>query len=148
MAVKKDIRVKIADNVYERTHCLDSLMAKNARGHAMVKVGDKTLTHHKEQWLIWRKNEIIPEGHILHHKCHRKQCINVLHLEVLPNDVHCRLHQIGEKNNSAKLNKRKVKQIRKYYESGALGLKTLSEMYEVTKPCIWNIIAYKSWVKI
>lgn len=49
------------------------------------------------------KNGLIPEGYELHHKCQKKACVNLEHLELIRVSKHRQMHVLGSRNPGAKL---------------------------------------------
>lgn len=56
--------------------------------------------------------------------------------------------KIGVKNHNAKLNPKKVKQIRILYETGSFNISEISRYYNVTRPVIQSILKGKTWTHV
>ena len=56
--------------------------------------------------------------------------------------------QQGESHSQVKLNKIKVKKIRKLYKSGGYSRSQLGDKFDVTKACIQAVVEYRSWKHI
>ena len=94
---------------------------------------------------------LIPNNHIVRHKCDNPNCISPEHLVIgtyqqNSDDMVSRNRSAkGIKNASAKLTESDVLSIRKEYKKDVIRMKDLSEKYGVSITVISNVIKNKSW---
>lgn len=121
----------------------------NTRGYGVVRVGRKTALAHRFSYSI-HKGEI-PNGLFACHRCDNPSCINPDHIflgtnQDNMNDMKLKgrsQDNLGHKNPKAKLNEEQVIKIRSI--SHMLSPKSLAEMFDVSRACIYDVLKRKRW---
>jgi len=115
-------------------------------GYGRVRINSKQRVAHQVSWLL--TNHIIPEGHIMRHKCRNKHCVNPEHLETgtpaenIADRIRDGTSNRGIRSARAKLTEEQVRQIR---ERAGENQRGLAEEYGVNSRTISDIIHRKHW---
>jgi DNA-binding transcriptional regulator YiaG len=123
--------------------------SRSAYGHGQFGVNGKKRYAHQVSWLL--TNHIIPEGHVIRHKCRNKHCVNPEHLETgtqaenMADKIRDGTSTKGIKHPKAKLTEEQVRQIR-----ARVGEKqrVLAEEYGVSRETISLISSRKVWAHL
>jgi hypothetical protein len=124
------------------------LGCKDRCGYGLIRYNYKNEKIHRMIWFIY--NKIIPQGHIIRHKCKNKNCCNPDHLETgtMKENQQDRIRdgtdQRGENGFHAKLTAEQVREIK-------VSTKTQTELaqeYSVCRATIWDILHNKTWKHI
>jgi len=132
-------KVNKTDTCWLWTGCCDAF------GHGVIGINCKQSFVHRVSWVL--AGNIIPDGHVVRHKCRSKNCVNPEHLETgtqaenAADMIRDGTSAKGVKNPSCKLTEEQVRQIRASTESGAF----LAKKFGVSQPTICNIRAGKRW---
>jgi len=73
---------------------------KDTKGYGKFDVNGRTKVAHRLMWELFRGP--IPKGHHIHHKCGRRDCINLKHLETLPEKDHRARHKMSPERKTAR----------------------------------------------
>ena len=117
-------------------------------GYARVGINKQFQYIHRITWFL--TGNIIPEGHIIRHKCRNRNCCNPEHLETgtYTENQSDRIRDgttvKGEKQHLAKLTSAQVIDIRLSTESQ----RKLAKRYNVSQSAIYHIINRKTWMHI
>jgi hypothetical protein len=102
------------------------------------------------------KNEPIPKGMHVLHKCDNPSCVRVSHLFLGTIDDNNkdrarkgRSNTLrGSKNQSAKLVESSIPRIRELHSSGLFSQEEIGDMFGVTQKVIHGIVRGKSWTHV
>lgn len=72
-----------------------------ANGYGLLYAGGREFKAHRALYMAYKG--AIPRGHVLHHVCGEKLCVNPAHLEALTPSEHMRLHDLNGHYRVAKL---------------------------------------------
>jgi len=117
----------------------------NGHGYGQVNLNDKPYKVHRVSWLL--ANNIIPNGHVIRHKCMSKICLNPDHLETgtqaqnMTDKIRDGTILRGTKQPTSKLTEQQVKEIR----ASDKKQKELAEIYNVHQVAISQIKLGKRW---
>lgn len=64
---------------------------KDDRGYGWKRTSDSNVPAHR--WMWEQVRGPIPEGYDLHHTCHNRSCVNVMHLVPMTHAAHMKLHR-------------------------------------------------------
>jgi len=156
LATEKQKEYKIKQNFYRdviiRNGCWKWKKAKERNGYARVEVGKRKVKQaHIVSYLI-HKGEI-PEGRLVLHSCHCRECTNPEHLHLgshkqnMKEMVEADRQAKGKKHGMAKLEEEQVKIIKDLLKKGIEGSK-IAKMFNVSKVSISNIRLNKIWKHI
>ncbi len=127
-------------------------------GYGDIREGPKTLKAHRVAWE--QKYGPIPNGLFVLHKCNNPPCCNPDHLFLGTKkdnsldmarkkrsaaQVHPETVARGEKQHSAKLTERSIKEIRRRYASGTETTYSLASEFKVSQVTISCVIRRKTW---
>lgn len=128
---------------------------KNLQGYGLVDLSGKQRLAHRVSWAIHNGN--LPEVIFVLHHCDNPPCIRPDHLFLGGHIENTRdrvskgrpggrmiNRPIGESNPSAKLNLKKVSEIRELRKSG-LTLSAIAKIYKVSRPQIGHIVSGQHW---
>lgn len=122
------------------------------KGYGQIKINHKTVKAHRWSWEFI--NGPVPYGKMILHSCvGQRNCVNPDHLRPGTNqeNVNDKMDQgrqaKGESNGSSKLTETKVLEIREKYVTG-FSWQKLSDMFNVSKKQIKNIVHRKNWKNI
>lgn len=134
------------DKVTKTDTCWLWNASKNSDGYGNFWNGSSIVRAHKYSWLL--ANNIIPENHVIRHKCKNKHCINPEHLETgtqkensldrLRDDTSAR----GSNNPNCKLTINQVREIRARHSEKRCDL---AKEYGIGKTTVSGIINKKRW---
>ena len=123
--------------------------SRNPDGYGQFQLNGRAVGAHKIAWLL--TNHIIPDGHVIRHKCRNKHCVNPEHLETgtqaenMADKIRDGTSNRGIKHPKAKLTEEQVRQIRaRAGESRTV----LAEEYGVHIMTISHIILRKRWAHL
>lgn len=123
---------------------------KNKWGYGKIRINKKTYLAHRISYLIY--NGEIPDGMCVLHSCDNPSCVFPEHLHLGTHadnmreraDRNRNKYQNGEKNSSAKLNKKQVIEIRKKAELG-ISRASLAQEYGINVGHVRRIVKRISW---
>ena len=125
--------------------CILSKYAETKDSHAFVSwKGICKRAHHRIKFEEYYGRKI-KEGHVLHHKCRVKSCINPIHLEEREWGEHSSYHNRGENNVNVVLQEKDVLYIRSLYKLGGISYMGIAKKYGVSKGCVMAILTRRSW---
>ena len=135
----------------KQNRCWNWLGMKNTKGYGKLKIGTKNISVHRFSYELHKGK--IPEYLLVCHSCDNRLCVNPKHLWSGTNDENMKdmvnkkrsSHKIGEINERAKLNWKKVEKIRKLYKTGKYTQKEIGRKYGVTDTTISFIIRNSTW---
>jgi hypothetical protein len=95
------------DFVFKDDGCIECTSHKlNKDGYLRKRVNGKLIMYHRHVWRLENDMEV-PSNHEIHHKCHNRACVNILHLELIDTIQHTIL------TNKERYSKR-IEQIKEY----------------------------------
>lgn len=126
----------------------------NEHGYGVFHVKKKSILAHRMAYIITFGVNI--DGMIIMHTCDNPRCCNPSHLKIgiQSDNVKDMINKgrnvvlAGSKHYKSKLTEADVINIRKYYDSGQMKVKELSEKYKVNMNNIDFIIKRKTWKHI
>ena len=148
----EEARLRFFKKVNKTDTCWLWTGCKDKAGYGWFGINHKNIRSHRFSWLL--AGNIIPEGHLIRHKCLNKDCVNPVHLETgtQSDNMKDRVrdgtvpNQQGELSNSHKLTEDQVRAIRANPENKS-GYR-LAKDYNVSDDTIYDIIARKTWKHI
>ncbi len=148
---KEDLINRFERRVKKTDSCWLWTGARNNHGYAYIRVGGKTERAHRIAYELY--NGSIPAGKQVNHKCHVRNCVKPTHIyagtqsenmmDMIKADRGNKAK--GERNGSAKLTEKKVRQIKLHGEVGKFSERELAKKYDVSQSVINNILNNKSW---
>lgn len=140
------------DKVKKTNDCWWWTAATQSNGYGEFGLpGRRTIVAHRFSWII--RNGPIPTGRFICHHCDNKLCVNPDHLFVgthqdnVDDMVKKGRHRFlsGENNGMSKLDSKKVRRIRDFYEQGGLGQRCLAAMFGVSQFNVSLIVRGETW---
>lgn len=127
-------------------------LVSNTPRYGEIKIGGDRMSAHRATYIA--KVGPIPPGHVIRHKCDRKQCVEPTHLETgTPaqnlNDAYARNRMSkpgvsGAANPSAILDDDTVANLRRSVRSG-LSVLTVAKAAELPYPAVLHAVRGKTW---
>ena len=118
-------------------------------GYGSVSIdGESCLTHRVSYEQV---NGKIPEGMMVLHSCHNRNCINPDHLRVGTHDDNMRdmtdadRQAKGEMDGNSKLVEEEVQEIKRLLSTGQFTHKQIARMFGVARPTITDIRSGRTW---
>jgi len=133
--------------------CWIWIVSLNSNGYGQIFVDGKKTEAHIVSWKMYN-NKKIPNGCVIHHKCHNPKCVNPNHLQCISKKQHIIIHHknisknIGENHPRSKLKAWQVLEIRTKYATKKYTYKQLATEYNVKYSTIYSIINRKTWKHI
>lgn len=126
----------------------------NDDGYGKFYFNSKYHRAHRVSWELFR-NQLIPDGKFILHRCDNPKCIKISHLFIGTNQDNVddrenkgRGNQIsGENHCLSKLTWTNVRQIRRLWLTGKYNYKQLARIFNVTSANIGYIVRNKTWIK-
>ena len=148
----EEARIRFFKKVNKTDTCWLWTACKDKAGYGWFGINHKNIRTHRFSWLL--AGNIIPEGHVVRHKCRSKNCVNPDHLETgthADNQADRKrdgtaTYAKGEKSASHKLTEDQVRAIRVNPENKS-GYR-IAKDYNVNEQTIYDIILRKTWKHI
>ena len=134
--------------------CWEYTGSRNHKGYGAIGLGGKrggSTGAHRASWMV--HHGAIPDGLQVLHRCDNPPCVNPDHLFVgTPADnMNDKVQKgrasgpRGESHPRHKLTSADVQEIRSRYAAGGTTMRALAAEYDVSRPCIYYVIAHKTW---
>ncbi len=138
-----------------RKKCWEWQGAKTKTGYGNVRHNKKYLRAHRVAWEL--VNFEVPDGYIVCHVCDNPSCCNPDHLMLgtirsnaadmmfKNRSAYNKKKFFGTDNHNAKLDKEKVKNIRRLYREREYNQYQLADFYNVSQHTISSVIKHETW---
>lgn len=113
-------------------------------GYGEIWRPDKQKAH---RWFYEQHVGPVPDGWHVHHRCHRRACVNPAHLEALAPGPHKRLHRARRGPFAPKLDPERVKKIRARVASGE-SQAALAREFGVAPAAVNQIVHRRTWADV
>jgi len=142
------VDIKNKEDCWEWTSC------RNRDGYGQFRFNGLMKRAHRVAWCLTFGK--IPKNICVLHRCDNPGCVNPSHLFLgthqdnmadMAKKQRC-YRPSGESHHKAKLTKNDVRKIRKIYADGQLFQKEISEMFDVDRTTISNIVTRRTWKEI
>ena len=147
--MKTTIEKRFWEKVEKTKTCWFWNAYKNEHGYGHFSIGKKKFKAPRMAWELTSGK--IPHGLWVLHHCDNPPCVNPTHLFLgTRKDNNSDMKQKGrqargERNGSAKLNERTVREMRRVYAEGNISLKKLATQFGVTFHPAQRIISGNGW---
>jgi len=135
----------LSNREISKNGCWNYLGVLHATGYAVITINKKQEGVHRVSWKLFKGE--IPGGLWVLHKCDNRKCFNPEHLflgtqkDNMTDMVNKRRSAFGVKNSHAKLDGKKVKEIRNSEKSA----RELARVYGVGQITIRRVVRRKTW---
>ncbi len=129
--------------------CHEWIAAKTSEGYGIFRFAGKNMTAQRFAW--WISTGIWPAKLMVCHSCDNKLCCNPAHLwlgtakENMQDALAKGRMAVGERNGSAKLTEREVRQIRTEYAARDTTYRQLADEHNVAHSLIGGVVRGESW---
>lgn len=148
--VPRTIQVRILQDIeYDENGCWLRWKNMQRNGYTNIVYNGNTMGAHRVSYEIF--NGEIPEGLMVRHTCHHRNCINPTHLRLgthednMQDMVDARRQAKGSANGNSVLNYDDVVEIKKLLASGEYYHREIAKMFNCSRPAITDIAKGKTW---
>lgn len=135
--------------------CHEWTAGKGGHGYGVIYIGDDQHLAHRLSWRI-ANDEEIPDGKLVLHTCHNRECVNADHLYLGDRSDNMKdamaegtaktpERRKGEDHHNSSLTREQVEEIKEKYENTDASQRDLAAEYGVSQTTIYDVLNGRSW---